>query len=521
MTAARRLASGLLTSLVVLAAAPAFAAAAANLEASPSPLEFPTVGIHDPAQTQGTIVTNNGDETASLDLLNAGLPFAIDAGASSCDDVGALNSGESCALTVSFSPQATGLLNGEVTIDYSDGEGGHQLAIPASGSGAAGTLVASTPTFNAMPYYFGGQQQQVNVSNSSTFTVLTGNPTISGPDAGNFGINSSNCNTTFLQPGNGCSISVQFNPSGSGTFEAQLEIPSDGTLSPVVVPLTVEALSGPVAVVTPSSIDFGAVKVNTSATPQQVTISNTGDFPLQIQQLLIIAATPQTFPLSNDGCSQQEINPGDDCEFTITFSPTKAGERNASIFLITNTPGPVTTAALTGEGMAVPNGSAALTSQAKVGVPISCLTSGYGAVDALSYQWLRNGTAIAGQTQAVYVPDEADVGTALSCEMTATNAVGTQTVSSAPSAAVIAAASGPQGPQGPSGAPGAQGSPGPQGAAGPQGPAGPAGATGPQGKPGKRGPKGKPAKSSRSCKARSSKSAKAKQKCKRPTRSRH
>jgi hypothetical protein len=380
--------------------------------------------------------------------------------------------------------------------------GPHLLSITASGTGAVGTLEAGTPSFTPLPYYF-GNQQQVNVFNSSSYTVFAGSPTISGLDANRFNINNSNCNV--LQPGQGCSISIQFNASGPGTYNAQLEIPSDGTVSPLIVPLTVEALAGPHAVITPNEVDFGVVKVGTAATPQQVTIANTGDFPLEIQQLLILSGTPQTFPLSNDGCSQQQIAPGTDCEATIGFSPSKSGERNASIFLITNTPGPVTTASLTGEGMAPPNGTVQLTSQAKVGVPISCLTGGFQNGDALSYQWLRAGVAISDETQSVYVPVEADVGSTLSCEVTATNAVGTQTVTSGSSPAVLAAAPGPQG---------SAGAQGPTGAPGPQGQTGATGPAGARGKTGARGPKGKPGKSAKSsCKGRSGRSAKAKSKC--------
>jgi hypothetical protein len=398
-----------------------------------------------------------------------------------------------------------------VTIAYNDSVEGRELTIGASGTGSTGTIEASTPSFNTEPYYYGGQQQGVNVFNPSSFTVLGGSPTISGTDASSFSVNGNNCNGNFIQPGQGCGISVGFNPSGPGTFSAQLEIPNSGSVDPIVVPLTGEALAGPKATITPGEVDFGVVKVGSSATPQQVTIANEGDFPLQIQQLLIISGTPLTFPLSNDGCSQQQIAPGEECEVTVGFSPTKAGERNASIFLITNTPGPITTSSLTGEGMTVPNGTVQLTNQARVGVPISCLTGGFQNSDALGYQWLRGGIAIGGETQSVYVPVETDVGSALACEVTATNAVGTQTIASAPSPAVLPAAAGPQGPAGPQGTPGAAGPQGPAGAPGPQGQTGATGATG---KTGARGPKGKPGKSTKSsCKGRGAKSTKVRSKC--------
>jgi len=456
----RFLAAGIAVAASLLLAMPAGASAAAELEAETTPLSFSPTGIHDPAATLSTEIVNVGDEEASVGTISAELPFSVDAGASDCDDVANIGVGGSCSLSVNFDPEVVGPAIGEVTFPYSDPIGPHQLSIPLTGTGIAGTLVAESFNFNVQPFFFGGQQQQINVTNVSATAVLSEGSTIAGPDAGNFNINSSNCNANLLQPGNSCSISVQFNPPGPGTFTAQLEIGNDGAVDPVIVPISVEVLSGPDAVLTPENVDFGVIEAGTLAAPQPISISNAGDFPLQIQQLLIVSGTPQVFPMESDECSGQIVAPGDECEIIVGFAPTKDGERNASIFVISNTPGPVTVAALSGEGMFAPSGSVSLTSQARVGVPIVCLTSGFRNEDALSYQWLRDGIAIAGETQSIYVPLEADLGARLSCMVKAANAVGTQTLTSAASGPVAAAVSGAQGPNGPHGKRGAKGKPG-------------------------------------------------------------
>lgn len=509
----------LVTALVAIATAllavPAFASAAGVLEADVPSLDFPETGIHDNSSQLSAKITNGGDENAALEGVSVEPPFTVDGGSSDCDDNPVLEPGSSCNLVVRFGPTEAGPKTGNAILKYNDSAESQALSIPLSGTGAAGTVTAAPPVFNSQPYYFGGQQQGVTVSNSSGFTVIAEGAAIVGADAGRFNINSSNCSGNLLAPGNNCGLNIGFNPGAPGTYTAQLEISNSGSVSPLVVPLEVTVLSGPKAVITPDSIEFPATKVGSTATTQQVVIENQGDFPLQIQQLLIISGTPQTFPISNDGCSLVEIAPGADCEVTVGFAPSKAGERNASIFLITNTPGPVTTAALSGEGMLVPAGSVALTSQAKVGVPIVCIPGGYHGADQLSFKWLRGATAIPAETQSVYVPVEADVGAALTCVVTAENAVGTQTASSAPSAPVGAATPGPQGPagdagpQGPAGAPGSPGAPGPAGAAGPagkRGATGPAGPRGPQGEPGKSGKKS-------SCAARHSRPGKPARKC--------
>jgi hypothetical protein len=92
------------------------------------------------------------------------------------------------------------------------------------------------------------------------------------------------------------------------------------------------------------------------------------------------------------------------------------------------------------------------------------------------YQWLRDGTAIAGQASQTYTPSTGDVGHQLACTVTVTYPLLDVTASATSTPlTVIAQASGPPGPAGATGATGATGSPGaagPTGATGKQGPAG-------------------------------------------------
>jgi hypothetical protein len=86
------------------------------------------------------------------------------------------------------------------------------------------------------------------------------------------------------------------------------------------------------------------------------------------------------------------------------------------------------------------------------------------------YQWLRDGSAIAGQTGQTFVPAATDVGHSLSCTVTVTYSLLKVTVSDASAAVTVIAQS-----SGASGAKGAQGAAGSQGQAGAPGPRGQAG----------------------------------------------
>jgi hypothetical protein len=218
----------------------------------------------------------------------------------------------------------------------------------------AGTLASSPPssTYNPQPWFFGSQYQNFQVTNSGSDTTF-GGASITGPDAGQFSINGDFCNGLTLSDSQVCNVGVNFNPpQGPGTFNAQLEIPSDGSPDPLVIPLTAQALTGAVLKANPSDIDFGPALPGTTLS-KQVTITNDGDFQGGVQQAFVLG--PSVFGIQNDQCSLQPLDPGDSCTLTALFTPSAAKAYQGSIFaIIGNGPEPVFPINLSGEGRAAP-----------------------------------------------------------------------------------------------------------------------------------------------------------------------
>ncbi len=209
------------------------------------------------------------------------------------------------------------------------------LAFPAAAS--AGTLSSSPPssTFNDQPWFFGGQFNSFQITNSGTDTAF-GSAFITGPDQGRFSINGDFCNGGTFGDNQTCNVGVNFNPpNGPGTFSAQLEIPSDGSPNPLVIPLSAEALAGPAFVASPSQLVFAATTIG-AARSLSVAITNTGDFPGGVQQAFVVG--PPAFDIEDDQCSQQELDPGESCILTALFAPSAARDYEGSLFAIIGTP---------------------------------------------------------------------------------------------------------------------------------------------------------------------------------------
>jgi hypothetical protein len=101
-------------------------------------------------------------------------------------------------------------------------------------------------------------------------------------------------------------------------------------------------------------------------------------------------------------------------------------------------------------------------------------------VTSFAYGWRRGGSPIGGAATSQYTLTPDDVGEAIACAVTATNASGSATVASAPVFVTSTGPPGSAGPAGPAGAPGADGAPGQSGPQGLPGPAGPRGEAAPK-----------------------------------------
>jgi hypothetical protein len=121
--------------------------------------------------------------------------------------------------------------------------------------------------------------------------------------------------------------------------------------------LPAQAVSGPFAAVFPAAQDFGGVNVGQSSNPQTITITNTGDQLLTLNNVVIGGADAGDFKATTSTCSIPmslfpNSNTNGTCSVGMVFTPTAAGPRQASLAFSDNGPGSPQTVALSGTGVA-------------------------------------------------------------------------------------------------------------------------------------------------------------------------
>jgi hypothetical protein len=263
----------------------------------------------------------------------------------------------SCSVSVVFYalPSGPGAKSATLRLLDDNGINTGTTDVALSGTAITGTLSADQNSldFGALVVNQGNSNQQhVTISNGlSASVIVNNNVQIIGADASSFNVQNNGCPNT-LQISHACQIYVQFQPTSAGIQHAQLEINNDGTTDPLFVSLTGVGLNGPVVTVSPPQAIYGNVTLGDRSS-QTFTLTDTGDAPLQIQAMFLVAGSPQVFPISNDNCSGRQISAGSSCQVTVGFVPIAAGDKDGSLFLITNASNPgVTTIGLNGTGVA-------------------------------------------------------------------------------------------------------------------------------------------------------------------------
>ena len=113
--------------------------------------------------------------------------------------------------------------------------------------------------------------------------------------------------------------------------------------------------TAPVASVSPTSAAFANQQVNTTSAAQNVTLSNTGGSTLTISSITVTGANPGDFAQTNT-CGTS-VAAGANCTISVTFTPTVAAARTATLSVSDNAAGSPQTVALTGTGTAIPTWS--------------------------------------------------------------------------------------------------------------------------------------------------------------------
>jgi hypothetical protein len=195
--------------------------------------------------------------------------------------------------------------------------------------------------------------QNFSVTNTgSTNLVIT---KIAATNLTEFPLTLDGCAGATLTTGQQCLIAAKFAPSLGGARTGTISITDNATGSPQTLSLSGTGYGVPGATLTPASLTFASQNIGAAGASQQITLKNPGTDKLVISGIALTGVHTADYTQTNT-CTAS-LAPAASCVITVTFKPTAAGTRGASVTVTdnaNNASGSAQNAALTGTGVAVP-----------------------------------------------------------------------------------------------------------------------------------------------------------------------
>ncbi len=154
-----------------------------------------------------------------------------------------------------------------------------------------------------------------------------------------------NCQSSAVAPGQSCTINLVFQESTPGTYNGTMTVSNNSPIQPLVIPLLGESTTPVVAVTNPFQVDDQLVGTTGATVPLYV--YNQGNSLLSITT---VNETGADFTASKRYCLEVQVNGA--CYILITFHPTAAGLRTATLTLIDNAVDSPQTVTVQGNGLA-------------------------------------------------------------------------------------------------------------------------------------------------------------------------
>gem|GEM_PF-3114803 len=296
------------------------------------------------SSSQVLTISNSGD--AALNISNITRSGANAAEFSVSATSLTINAGQSQDVTVTFSPTSAGSKSASLSIAHD--AVGTPTSVSLSGTGTS--PVISVPATLASGNILSGSSrtQTLTISNSGDATLNISNITLSGANAAEFSVSA----TSFaINAGQSQDVTVTFAPTSAGSKSASLSIAHDAVGTPTSVSLsgtgTLAVVMAPTISVV-ASLDLGSTDIG-STTSQTLTVSNTGDAALSVSNITLSGANAAEFSVS---ATSFAINAGQSQDVTVTFAPTSAGTKSASLSITHDAVGTPTSVSLSGTGTA-------------------------------------------------------------------------------------------------------------------------------------------------------------------------
>jgi hypothetical protein len=325
------------------------------LSFNPASLSYGNQNTGATSAAKTVTITNNGNATLHITSVTVTGTNAGDFAKSADTCTGATVAvNATCTVSATFAPTAVGGRN--AALSFTDDAAGSPQTVALTGTGVA-PGISFAPTSLTYPSQGVGttsSAQTITVTNNGTAALHVTSITFTGTNAGDFAKSADTCTGAAVAPLAACSVSVTFSPTATGARSASVSFADDVVPSPQTVALSGTGVTlAPGTSFNPPTLTFANQGVGTTSAAQTVTVTNNGNASLHVTSVTLTGSNAGDFAKSADTCTGATVAVNATCTVSVTFKPTAAGSRTASLSFADDAPGSPQAVALSGTGMQV------------------------------------------------------------------------------------------------------------------------------------------------------------------------
>jgi hypothetical protein len=204
---------------------------AAFKSVSPSVLSFDPQGLGTTSPAQAITISNSTNVPFTISGITASASFGS---TNNCGSV--MQPGTSCIVTVKFSPSATGMQAGTLTI--TDSTRSSPENVPLTGTAVNGPALSSYPgrlTFSSQLVGATSSPLAVQLVNTGNASLTLNSISMTGANGSDFA-QTNNCGSS-LAAGTSCTANITFTPGGAGLRTGNLSVSDTETGSLQAIPV--------------------------------------------------------------------------------------------------------------------------------------------------------------------------------------------------------------------------------------------------------------------------------------------
>ncbi len=288
-----------------------------KLTVNPLALSFAQQEVGTTSAAKNVTLTNPNRTSLQINTITNTGDFSISS--DGCSGT-SLAPSANCVVSVDFGPTQTGTRTGVLTI--TDTASNSPQAANLSGTG-----ILVKPTFSPTHLSFGDRPVEVA---SAPQTVTLTNPNsialsvTSAVPSGDYTVTNDTCSGTQVAASGTCTFDVIFTPSQTGTRSGKIIITDNATPSTQTYMVAGAGILV-TPTVSPKSLSYGKVQVNTVSPPQTVTLSNSN----QVEVTFSSIATSGPYAITANSCDSS-VPANSSCQVSVTFNPTTDSKVNGT-----------------------------------------------------------------------------------------------------------------------------------------------------------------------------------------------